>query len=324
MTDCRFCGSTKAHNAFLCRPCLQTLNANLRSLPWWLGRLTETVVGQTRMSDNGGRRSARRADINGEKPLAECIEPLPNEADLKKARKAREQHALSVALAAGGCNARASQLLADIADSLAYWVRVLSETAGQPIPHLPAGTTTGVPHTLWLTAHINAIAAHEDAADIATDVAGHILDIIACVNRPVPIRDLGPCPTWIEHDGRAGHPCGVPLRAPADDTEVHCRRCRTTHNVNRLLLARMEDLEHEHYTAAELVRIMRRIPEEYRVTDRTLRRWRESGKLTPVGWRRGGPDGRTVIITKHSDADTPVYAWSDVQRLKATDRRVGV
>lgn len=304
MSDCRFCGA-KAHNGFLCRRCRDTLSINLRQLPWLLDRLTEAAVGQTRMSDNGGRKSTRRTDLDGEKPLAECIEPLPNGDDLDKARKAREQHALSVALAAGGCNARASQLLSEIADSLAYWVRVLCETNGRPVPQLPAGRSHGAPQAIWLAVHVDSIAAHEDAADIASDVVGHLEDITTAINRPVPVRELGHCPTWVERDNR---PCGVPLRAPADDVEVYCRRCRQSHNVNRLLLARMEELEHRHYTAAELIRVMRRIPEQYRVTERTLRRWRETQKLMPVAMR----------------GDTPEYAWSDVQRLKATDRRVGV
>ena len=60
MTECRRCGA-KAQ-LFLCPRCTTTLQRTLDDLPWWLNRLTEAAVGQTRMSDNAGRKSAARRD----------------------------------------------------------------------------------------------------------------------------------------------------------------------------------------------------------------------------------------------------------------------
>jgi hypothetical protein len=117
MSDCTRCGA-KANNAFLCRKCLLTAQTTLADLPWWLNRLTEAAVGQTRMTDNVGRKSARRKDLDGDAELAACIELLPKADDLEKARTARQKQSLAHAVATGGVNLRASELLAEIADSL--------------------------------------------------------------------------------------------------------------------------------------------------------------------------------------------------------------
>ena len=69
MTDCTRCGA-KANNSFLCRNCVTTAQTTLADLPWWLNRLTEAAVGQTRMTDNAGRKSARRKDLDGDAELA--------------------------------------------------------------------------------------------------------------------------------------------------------------------------------------------------------------------------------------------------------------
>lgn len=304
MTECRRCGA-KAQ-LFLCPRCTSSLQRTLTDLPWWLNRLTEAAVGQTRMSDNAGRKSAARRDLDGEKTLAACIEPFPDpaEQDLEKARRAREKAALAHALAAGGVNARASELLGEIADSLAYWVKELCDSRGvaytPPVKAPERLTALGTVHAAWMARNVAAIASSELADDICGDVENHLDDIVRTVNRPVPIRTLGNCPTTIDDQ-----PCGIRLRAPADDLEVHCPRCKTTHNVHRLMLGLMDDLAHSAFTVDELLAAMRKVPEAYRVPERTLRRWRSTGKLKPSGWR----------------GEKPEYAWADVQKLKTTDRR---
>ena len=200
-SECRRCGGS-AQNSFLCSRCIDEVKCTLAELPWWLGRLTEAAVGQTLMSDNGGRKSAPRRDLDGEKSLAECIEPLPVDGDLNKARRERERLALAHALATGGVNAKASELLGEIADTLGYWCRVLCEargvsyTAPRPRPwrdthgnmHFPA---YGHAHARWLAGHIDSIAASEDAEDITADILGRdrkrrsmIEQIQSVINRP--------------------------------------------------------------------------------------------------------------------------------------------
>lgn len=319
MTECRRCGG-KAQ-LYLCQRCTTTLQRTLTDLPWWLNRLTEAAVGQTRMSDNAGRKSAARRDLDGETPLAACIEPFPDtsETDLERARRQRQRVALAHALAAGGINARASELLGQIADSLAYWVKELCDSRGvdytPPVMASERLTALGTAHAAWMARHVGAIAASELAEDICGDVEGHLDDIVRIVNRPVPIRTLGKCPTWIDgRDGQPGQPCGRQLRAPAEDSEVYCARCKATHSVNRLLLARFAEAERELLTFDRLCKVNRMQPEGFQVPLRTLQQWRKTGALPPRGWMRpGGLRG----IAWHGDDDQPLYLWADVRMLRS-------
>lgn len=318
MSDCQRCGG-RANDAFLCHRCQTTLHAALADLPWWLERLTETALGHTRMSDNAGRKSASRRDLDGDKGEAAHIEALPGcrhkpdddcDCDLDKARKAREKLALAHALAIGGVNAKASELLSDINDSLGYWLRILCEQRGLTPPNLGAGRTLGALRAKWMLRNLDAIALSDCAGDITMDIENHHDDIIEMVNRPVRFIALGNCPTWNE---KRNDSCGVPLRAPEDSAEVYCRRCRVTHSCNRLLLERMNEAEREVMPFADLVRVNQSLPTEYQVARRTLQHWRTTGLLRARQWRR--PDGRRGI-TQHGDGDVPLYSWSDVKRLQ--------
>ena len=314
MTECQRCGANRANNAFLCFRCEKHAKRLLLELPWWLDRLTEAAVGQTRMSDNGGRKSARRKDLDGEKTLAECIEPFPdpNEDDLERARKAREKAALAHALAAGGVNARASELLAEIADALRYWIKVLCEARNATYtPHRATNVhSLGSSEALWLAGNVAAISASDDAAEIIGDIETHHDEIVRVVNRPVRVMNLGPCPTFDERKNQA---CGVTLRATQDSIEVHCPRCKRTHNCNRLLLERMDEAERTKLTFEEVLRVNLDQPIEWQIAPRTLRHWRSSGALRAHQWRRA--DGR-LGLTRHDDDDVPLYLWADVKRLQ--------
>lgn len=300
MTECQRCDA-KAHNAFLCGRCETHLHRLLADLPWWLERLTETALGQTRMADNGGRRSARRRDLDGEAELAACIELLPHgEEDLDKARKAREKAALAHALATGGINARASELLAEIADSLGYWMRVLCEHRGIIPPQLGVSPTLGGMRARWLADNVKAIAASEDAGDVAMDIENHMEDLLRVINRPMRWWALGDCPGWIDKaPDREEGPCGSALRVPENTTEVRCRKCGTTHNVQLLLLARKHEAEGTPKTRRELVRYNRELPLEFQVPPRTLRQWLNTGLLQACA---------------DNDGD-PLYSWMDVRLL---------
>lgn len=317
MTECQRCGGKAV--TFLCRKCEVLIAQMLAELPWWLDRLTETACGQTRMSDNGGRRSAPRKGISGETPIAACIEPFPNsqETDLDRARRQRAKAALAHALAAGGVNARASELLAEIADSLQYWVKELCDARGAAYvrPGRTKWTALGSEYAIWLRINVAAISGSEYASDITGDIEGHLDDIVAAVNRPMPVRDLGRCPTWVENGPTdlAGDYCGRPLRAPVDAVEIHCRSCKATHNVNRLLLEMMNEAERTTLTFAKLCQVNRMQADGFQIPLRTLQKWRKDGTLRPRGWLR--PDGHRGIA-KHGDADQPLYLWSDVRTLR--------
>ena len=299
MTECTRCGA-KAHNAFLCRNCVTTAQTTLADLPWWLNRLTETAVGQTRMTDNAGRKSARRKDLDGDSPLAACIELLPKADDLEKARTARQKQSLAHAVATGGANLRASELLAEIADSLAYWCRVLCEARGINYTASPLPATVGANHARWLRVNVGAIAGHEDAADIVGDIETHLEDIVKVVNRPVRWWHLGPCPGW-----RDDQPCQTELRVPEGSEEVHCRRCKNTHTVQLLLLARKAEAEKKHMTKRELTRYNRELPPEFQIPPRTLQHWLDTGRLAACLELAGDP----------------LYSWMDVRLLMLNTKR---
>jgi hypothetical protein len=297
MTECTRCGA-KANNSFLCRNCVTTAQTTLADLPWWLNRLTETAVGQTRMTDNAGRKSARRKDLDGDTDLAACIELLPKADDLDKARRARQDAALSHALATGGVNARASQLLATIADSLNYWCRVLCEIRGLDYTPSPLPHTLGANHARWLRVNIGAIATYDDAADIVGDIEGHLEDIVKVVNRPIRWWNLGECPGW-----RDDKPCQTELRVPEGSEEALCRRCHTRHTVQLLLLARKAEAETNPMTRRQLTRYNRELPPEFQVPPRTLQHWLDTGRLCPC-----------------SEAEDPLYSWVDVRLLMLTTK----
>lgn len=301
MTECQRCDA-KAHNAFLCGRCETHLRQVLKDMPWWLDRLTEAALGQTRMTDNGGRRSARRKDLDGDAELAACIEPLPPGDDLDKARRERQKAALAHALATGGINARASELLSEIADSLRYWVKELCDARGVAYTRSPLARTTalGSEYATWLRVNVAAISASECAGDIAGDIDGHLEDLLRVINRPMRWWALGDCPGWIDKaPDREEGPCGSALRVPENTAETRCRKCGTTHNVQLLLLARKHEAEGTPKTRRELVRYNRELPPEFQVPPRTLRQWLNTGLLQACA---------------DNDGD-PLYSWMDVRLL---------
>jgi hypothetical protein len=312
VTDCRHCRASVT-DAFLCNRCRDTLRTELAALPWWLDRLTETALGQTRMSDNAGRKSAPRKDLDGDAELASCIEHLPEDDDLDKARAKRQKLAQAHALATGGVNHKASELLAEIDDGLAFWCRVLCEQRGLIYTPSHSGRALGVNHAQWLAVHVDSIAASEDAGDIAADILGRdrkrrgISDQIgSVVNRPWRWWQLGQCPTPIRVEGpaQAGRPhptvpCAAELRAREDATRIRCPQCRIVHNVHRLLWARKSEAEAEPMTRKQLTRYNRELPAEFQVAQRTLEHWLTTGRLCPC---------------REVDGD-PLYSWIDVRLL---------
>jgi hypothetical protein len=289
VSQCQHCAA-KAHNAFLCPRCVDTLRTTLADLPWWLDRLTEAAIGQTRLGD-GGRPSQRSEPFKGD-------DEVPEDSPAALQRRF---------LAAGGVNARAVDLIDEIGTLLTTWVRDTHETRGLDTPTLR--TATGAAR--WLTEHVSALAAGEGAGECLSDVLRATERIEHLVNRPVPMRWLGPCPTWVESTAKA---CGNELWCRADAAEAYCRACRQAHNPDRLQLLLMNDLERKKLTWAKLIEVNRRQPEQYQIPERTLTWWRQKGKLTIRGYRR--PDGREVI-NRHNEADEPLYKWADIRKLRA-------
>lgn len=251
-------------------------------------------------------------------------------------------------LAAGRINVRAADLLDEIRNSMTTWVRHVAETRGiafvRPgfIGPLLAGhvrMSAGTPAlSAFLTMHVHTIACDEAAGECLADFTDHVGKIEKVINPPVPMRYLGPCRTFDEHTRKS---CGTQLQCREGVLEVTCPKCRHTYNANHLQSLTENDLERERMTVDEILQYNKRLPEEYQINERTLRRWRKPGKhgepprlkhdgyLRPCSCGHGradhasgcrkcgcaGYNGR-VVINRHSDDDEPLYRWADIKRLR--------
>lgn len=326
------CQSCKGRaQLFLCRNCINSLREMLEEYPWWINRLIEAAVGQVRLGD-GGKRQVRT--MHGDDELASHIESLPgcsceDECDCDRviARAKRQRSALAHALALGRVNASASELHDDARNTLGTWIRHLSESRGIRLvdrwfmgplrPNEERGPGyTAVGFAKWLHAHVSAIANDEAAGECVDELSDLRKRIERAVNRPQPRKFLGKCPTW---DDETRTVCGRELSAPAEAIEIRCKNCQTTHNCNRLQLLLVSDQEREKVTMARVRQLNRNLPPEYRIPERTMRRWIAEGRLKPRGYLR--PDGSRGVA-KHSDDDEPLYLWADVRRTRGDDRKM--
>ncbi|SHY43817.1 hypothetical protein [Mycobacteroides abscessus] len=133
MTKCKRCD--RATELFVCKACVSELRDRLRALPWWLDRLTETAVGQARLSPSG--RGGRRRVLHGDDTLVSHVEPFPRDKDsapTERDRQERYQAALWHALALGRANGHASDELDRIGNALSTTIRDMCETRGLQVP----------------------------------------------------------------------------------------------------------------------------------------------------------------------------------------------
>jgi hypothetical protein len=285
---------------FLCGKCITDLTDRLTDLPWWIARLEEQQVGHVRMGDSGGRPSARREPFQGEDEV-----PRHDPALLRRF------------LAAGGVNARASELAHNIHNSLGTWIKHLCEQRGLVTPTLVRSGQ----RARWLMANVNAIAADEAAGECLADVTRHKAAIENVINRPPTPRFVGPCTHYVEHERH----CGKLLFAKRDAIEVMCPVCRTTHNVERItqnLIVRIDVLR---FTSQEILMIMDAIGTP--IPERTWRRWRLGDKqkdkkpLVKIrGYKRPDNDDGTrgsIGLTRHNVDDEPAYRLQEVRKVYA-------
>lgn len=357
---------------FLCNKHTDELRAMLSDLPWWIDRLTEAALGQTKLRDPG-RRSQRANAIHGDdEVLPKCTcghaETEHNDYYIARDGSARsiEQKCTAIdrdremiaavlevdedgqetevapayeieiekpchcaeyrpvanqarmrvqLLAAGGINSRAEHLLDAVHNTLTTWVRHLCEARGVVEPALTKPRIMA----MWLKTNISAVVCDQGAGQFFSEIQDLVGDrrdehkdgaIGRLINRPVPMRYLGPCRTYNERTRKS---CGTQLQCREGVLEVTCPECRHVYNANHLQSLTENDLEHRQMTVDQILEYNRRIPEEYRIKERTLRQWRQKGLLKPSGYRR--PGGR-VVINRHGDDDEPLYLWSDVKKLR--------
>lgn len=286
---CESCGGRAT--VYLCRECTSQLRAMLESLatgPEANGRrssglledLADVILRRTKLGDSGGHR--KRGDDM----------PALYEPDTEKGRSTRQ--------------GEAAMLLNAIDNGLSTIVRDVCESRGVPDPKL---NTTGCAR--WLAANVGAIACDESAGHVHGEIQGYVRRIERVIDRPMRRKFLGPCPTWDEGERKS---CGTDLYAIEDAIEVYCRKCRSTHNCNRLKLLQQNELERKPLTWDELLNANKWQPDDCRVSDRTLQSWRKTGRLKPRGWLR--PNGRHGG-TQRSVDDQPLYRWADVRQLRS-------
>jgi hypothetical protein len=321
MSECLSCAAKS--QLYLCNRCADYVLQILTDLPWWLDRLTETAVGQAALGDTAGRHTRRDADIlHGDDSLASHIEAFPDdgEQDLDEARRQRYIAAQRHALAAGGVNAPASELLDTIANMLSTWIRDLCETRCIPTPAvvIPARAAK------WLATNVNAIASHPAADEFADELEQRTREIQRIVNRPNPPRFIGPCPGSLDaghdRDCHKPHPhtCGTALKAHRTAIDITCPACRTTHNVERVanhLGARADAMR---LTSEEILAVMQTLGTP--IPERTWLRWRREDRIKIRGYRRPNQSDGTrgaIGLTRKTTQDEPVYRVAEVRKVQA-------
>lgn len=243
--------------------------------PGWLSVLEDSVLGETRLGE-----SARRS--------TDQTSPLP-------------------------VHLKASELLDDVRGTLGTWIRHLCETRGAKftpttprpvglravdvnfIGPLPVGQTRlpyaalvpgFVVNTLemvdWLTQNAAAIACDETAGEIFRDVREAVESIERMVNRPMPPKYCGTCPTPVE-DGDDDETCRVGLYAEWDrktkqhEREVTCWKCHAVYDSKQLIDDALAETDGWLHTAQEVLELMAQIGEP--ISDRTWRHWRKTGAI---------------------------------------------
>jgi hypothetical protein len=202
-------------------------------------------------------------------------------------------------------NLRASQLLDQIHAILVEWTRDLCDSRGADVPIL--NTTAEI--AIWLSDNVSAIASDEGAGICYREVSEAIQDIQRMIDRPLPRRFCGPCPTVVEH----GHYCGTALLAAREATEVLCPICKITHDVEDVMARLVDDLGEWSFTYHELQSVVLPALNEP-VPARTFRSWIHKRKLLPARYRR--PDG-TSAMAWETPQDRPEYKLAAVRALRS-------
>lgn len=283
MTECQQCKGKAT--LFLCNAHIGELRDMFTDLPRLTHHLAEAATGQTRLGERARRTSSDASPMR--------------------------------------VNLRASDLLDHVNATLVRWVRDICDSRGvtyRALRIVPKSfeldleadevrsdyTSDTAKLALWLACNVDSVAADESAGDCFNEIHAHISRILAVINRPVPPRFCGPCPSANPGDDR--RQCGMALMAKRDAVEVTCPQCHTSHNVEALMRRLLVEVDHWRFTRDEILLIMATLGDN--LNKRTFQHWRKTNVVRPRGYRR--PDGR-ISLTRHGDDDEPVYRLSDVR-----------
>jgi hypothetical protein len=264
LSECQRCGSKS--QLFLCPNHTDELRDMLSELPRLTRHLAEAATGQTRLGE-----PARRSRSD-EQPMR--------------------------------INLRASDLLDQVNGLLVRWVQGLCESHGitYQAVEIAASPYDGDAARLafWLSRNVNAITAGEDAGMCFNEIHAAVHRILSVINRPIPPRFCGPCPS--PHPDDQSKRCNNQLTARGGAIDVKCQQCENTHNVEDLWQRMLTEVGPMRFTVEEILTMMSKFGEP--LSDRTFRHWRKHGKVKPFGYRRS--EGKTE----------PMYRLSDVIGLK--------
>lgn len=153
-------------------------------------------------------------------------------------------------------------------------------------------TTSTASLARQLANKLHDIALRPDAGQFMRDITKAVQTIDTMINRPIPPRYCGPCPTLTngEHctiEDNRGKQQRTALLAPREATEITCHVCKTVHNIAEIEKQLWQDVGEWLLTPSEIMLVMTYFGEP--VTETTFRRWRATGKLKPRGQRDGKP-----------------------------------
>lgn len=178
---------------------------------------------------------------------------------------------------------------------------------------------------LHLAANIHTLAKHEHAARAFHDVHHAVAAIERLINRPIPPRFLGPCPTMVNagHDpdctNHHPHACATRLTAHRKATTLTCPTCQTHHNVDELIRLSESCVAYEPYTSLELLGSrtsdLPGVLEQLNITvpRSTFHYWRKTGRLPVRGYRT---TQGTNMSYRQTTTDEPTYWVADVRKLR--------
>lgn len=177
---------------------------------------------------------------------------------------------------------------------------------------------------LYLSRRVPVIACREDAGECFAEVRKAIDDIERLVNRPVPPRRLGPCPTLVAHH----QACATQLTAPRKATEVTCPECKTTHRVEKLIELLRGELLYWPLSSVEILGSRSsELPgalEYWNVTlaSSTFHYWRKTNVLTVRSYRN--KQTLAIMPARENSNDEPLYWLADVlDRMGVEWRQTG-
>lgn len=291
-TQCQIC-TAATPNTFLCSPHVAELKASLIALttgPEVNGRRTEGLLAaladvankQTRIGSGSGHR--KKGD-----EMPGLYEP-----DTEKGRRTKQ--------------GEASQLLDAAQNTLSTIIRGLCEDRGVIAPMLDTAAMAE-----WLAGSVRTIGLDEDAGRIWTDVDSLRRRIVRIIDRPTRFELLGLCTTQVN----GAKTCDTALRAPEDAIEVRCPKCRIVRRCDIVRRMGQADARKALITWTQLLETNRRQPDGWRVHERKLRDWRNTGVIKVHEFLR--PDG-SHGLHRRSESDQPLYKWGDVEQLRSQKR----